>query len=86
MPWGVFAIGKPGAVAEKLKKDFSAMKYPDVGLVEGELKDAAQKLIMQALAAQDGHVVKVAAGGRGDSRLHQTLQILVEPVEGFVEG
>ena len=86
MPWGVFAIGKSGAVAEKLKKDFAGIKYPDVGPVEGELKDAAEKLIMQALAAQDGHVVKVAAGGRGDSRLHQTLQILVEPVEGFVEG
>jgi hypothetical protein len=92
MSWSVSAIGKPAAVAAKVKEDLAGYKCVDP---EEDVKHAAGAVILHALKAQapDTAVRVNASGHQGtmygpdgkSTGIHNTLRIEVEPIHGFVE-
>jgi hypothetical protein len=90
MSWSLSAIGKVAAVKAKVQADFANMTH-----LQGEelaLKDAAQAIVNNALESQSPEIgVRVecsgsaSASGLGGEKKTQRLQILVEPLYGFVE-
>lgn len=86
MSWSVSAIGKPTAVAAKVRNDLGRIKCVDP---EENVKNHACALLESALGAQKAaSCVKVEASGHqsGDGENAQnTLTIKVEPIYGFVE-
>jgi hypothetical protein len=89
MSWSVVAVGKKDAVAAKLATDFERITY--LTGPEAELKDVAAELITKAVAAQgEKTAIKVLASGSAGqtgeaNSATQTLNIVIEPIHGFVE-
>ena len=89
MSWSVSGVGRPGAVATKLAKDFANITY--LGKEESALKDIAAQLVDQALAAnfRKDLVVTVQASGSGSTHPadggQQSISVAIGTMCGFVE-
>lgn len=91
MSWSTTVIGKPPAVAQRIVRDLAGYKCVDP---EEAVKQAAGAAIAAALAAQHPNsVVRVTASGHQGQNyvdgkalgIVNTLNVLVEPLHGFVE-
>ena len=88
MSWSVSAIGKPGAVAGKLAKQFEQVKCQEP---EETIKNTVASAVATALAAYDPDTpVKVSASGSqstdsGKATHTNSLSVAIEPMWGFIE-
>jgi len=89
MSWSVSAVGKAGAVASDVAKQFSSA--PKCPAPEETIRQAAAALLATVLAAQSGsQALKISAWGstvldaNGKSVASSQLSITVDPIIGFV--
>lgn len=90
MSWSTTAIGKPAAVAAKVKEDIERYKCAEP---EESIKNSIGQSIYAALACfPEGTAVRVEASGsqyvpdasKPDAAIN-TLNVKIEPLYGFIE-
>lgn len=86
MSWSIYALGKPEAVAKKIRDDGDKITY-----LQGDekvIKEKAIDLLETITKAYVGGAVTVAANGHagvnGETK-YQNLSISVAPLNGFIE-